>query len=48
MLYMLSSVYIEVDTICGYAVTIIKKILTKWIGGYIVTEYPRIHISTYL
>ena len=45
-LYMPSEVYIKVGTqICRYALTITEKIFTLWIRGYVVTEYPRIHLS---
>ena len=42
----LSYVYIKVGTqICRYTLTIIEKIFTLWICGYVVSEYQRIHLS---
>ena len=41
-----SQLYIKVGTqICRYALTIIENIFTLWIHQYVVSEYPRIHLS---
>ena len=41
-----SQLYIKVGMqICRYALTIIENMFTLWIRRYVVSEYPRIHLS---